>query len=127
MFFLFYQQNESSESKVNFRQTINHCKRVIETAKLAYATKTKRIHHFPETCFWQIANSVLNKGKLAITPLFNGPNVLPSAFDKAKLFAKNFFKNSNLDDSGISLPIFPSRTTLKLHNISITPKSLKKS
>ena len=29
------------------------------------------------------------------------------AFDKAKLFAENFFKNSNLDDTGISLPAFP--------------------
>ena len=35
-------------------------------------------------------------------------------------------KNSNLDDSGISLPVFPSRTNLKLHNISITPKMVKK-
>ena len=34
--------------------------------------------------------------------------------------------NSNLDDSGISLPVFPSRTNLKLHNISITPKMVKK-
>ena len=57
--------------------------------------------------FWQIANSVLNKGKSAIPPLFNGPEVLSSASDKAKLFAENFFKNSNLDDSGISLPVFP--------------------
>ena len=30
------------------------------------------------------------------------------------------------DDSGISLPVFPSRTNLKLHNISITPKMVKK-
>ena len=66
--------------------------------------------------FWQIANSVLNKSKSAIAPLFNGPEVLSSASDKAKLFAKNFSKNSNLDDSGISLPVFPSRTNLKLHN-----------
>ena len=42
------------------------------------------------------------------------------------LFAKNFSKNSNLDDSGISLPVFPSRTNLKLHNISITPKMVNK-
>ena len=28
------------------------------------------------------------------------------------------FWNSNLDDSGISLPVFPSRTNLKLQNIS---------
>ena len=71
-------------------------------------------------------NSVLNKGKSAIPPLFNGPEVLSSASDKAKLFAKNFSKNSNLDDSGISLPVFPSRTNLKLHNISITPKMVNK-
>ena len=76
--------------------------------------------------FWQIANSVLNKDKSAIPPLFNDAEVLPSASDKAKLFAENFSKNSNLDDSGISLPVFPSRTNLKLHNISVTPKMIKK-
>ena len=32
--------------------------------------------------FWRIANSVLNKGKSAIPPLSNGPEVLPSAPDK---------------------------------------------
>ena len=32
----------------------------------------------------------------------------------------------DLDDSGISLPVFPSRTNLKLHNISKTPKMVKK-
>ena len=52
--------------------------------------------------------------------------MLSSAFDKAKLFAENFSKNSNLDDSGISLPVLPSRTNLKLHNISVTPKMVKK-
>ena len=46
--------------------------------------------------------------------------------NKAKLFAENFSKNSNLDDSGTSLPVFPSRTNLKLHNISVTPKMVKK-
>ena len=34
--------------------------------------------------------------------------------------------NPNLDDSGISLPVFPSRTNLKLHNISVTPKMVRK-
>ena len=52
--------------------------------------------------------------------------MLSSASDKGKLFAENFSKNSNLDDSGISLPVFPSRTNLKLHNISVTPKMVKK-
>ena len=75
---------------------------------------------------WRIANSVLNKGKSAIPPLFNGPEVLSSASDKAKLFAEDFSLNSNLDDSGVSLPVFPSRTNLKLHNISVTPKMVRK-
>ena len=43
-----------------------------------------------------------------------------------RCFAENFSKNSNLDDSGISLPVFPSRTNLKLHNISVIPKMGKK-
>ena len=34
--------------------------------------------------------------------------------------------NSNLDDSGISLPVFPSRANLKLHNISVTPNMVRK-
>ena len=52
--------------------------------------------------------------------------MLSSASDKAKLFTENCSKNSNLDESGISLPVFPSRTNLKLHNISVTPRILKK-
>ena len=60
--------------------------------------------------------SVLNKGKSVIPPLFSGSEVLSSASDNAKLFVKNFSKNSNLDDLGISLPVFPSRTYLELHN-----------
>ena len=47
--------------------------------------------------------------------------MLSSASDKAKCFAQNLSKNSNLDESGISLLAFPSRTNLKLHNISVTP------
>ena len=39
-------------------------------------------------------NSVLNKGKSAIPPLFNGAEVLSSASGKAKLFTENFSKNS---------------------------------
>ena len=70
--------------------------------------------------------SVLNKSKSAIPPLFNSPEFLSSASDKAKLFAKNFSKSSNLDNSGISLPVFPPRTNLKLLNICITPKKVKK-
>ena len=52
--------------------------------------------------------------------------MLSSAADKAKLFAENFSLKSNLDDLSVSLPVFPSRTNLKLHNISVTPKMVRK-
>ena len=117
IFFRLYQMDKSSESKVKFKQVSNRCKRFLEAFKLAYADKTKETIvslKFGSQFFWRIANSVLNMGKSAVPPLFNGPEVLSSASDKAKLFAENFSKNSNLGDSGISLPVFPSRTNLKL-------------
>ena len=115
--FCLHQQNKSCESKVKFRQASNRYKRVLEAPKLAYAAKTKESitsEKLGSRDLWRISNSVINKGKSAIPPLFNGLEVLYSATDKAKLFAKNFSSNSNLDDSGNSLPIFPSRTNLKL-------------
>ena len=127
--FHLYQKDKSSTSKVKFRHGSNRCKRVLEAAKLAYANKTKESitsQKLASCDFWHIANTVLNKGKSAVPPLFNRPEVLSSASDKAKLFAENFSLNSNLDDSGVSLPVFPSRTNLKLHNISVTPKMVRK-
>ena len=124
-----YQKDKSSESKVKFRQVSNRCKRVLEAAKLACANKTEESitsQNLGSRDFWQNTNSVFSKGKSAIPPLFNGPEVLSFASDKVKLLAENFSKNSNLDDSGISLPVFPSRTNLKLHIISVTPKMIKK-
>ena len=47
---------------------------------------------------------------------------MSSPSDKAKLFAENF----NLDDAGVFLPVLPSGTHLKLHNISVTPTMVKK-
>ena len=128
-FFCLYQREKSSDSKVKLRQAGNFCKRVLEAAKLACANKTKEpltSQKLGSRDFWQIANSVLNKGKSAIPPLFDGLEVLSSASDKAKLFTENFSLNSNLDDSGISLPVFPSRTNLKLHNISVISKMIRK-
>ena len=126
-FFRLYQQNKSSEPRVKFRQASSCCKRVLEeAAKLPYANKTEESitsQKLGSKDFWWIANNVLNRGKSAIFPQFNGPEVLSS--DKGKLFAKNLSKNSNLDDYGISLLFCSSKTNLKLHNISLTPRWLK--
>ena len=92
---------------------------VLEATELAYATKTKESitsqKRGPRD-FWQIVNSVLNKGKSAIPPLFNRLEVLGSASGKEILFAKHFSKNSNLDESGIPFHIFFCRTNLTLYS-----------
>ena len=104
-FLRLYQQSKSSKSKVKFRQASNHCNRVLEAAKLAYANKAKESitsQKLGSRDIWRIVNSVLNKVKSVIPPLFNGPEVLSSASDKAKSFAKGFSNNSNLDHLGIT-------------------------
>ena len=52
--------------------------------------------------------------------------MLSSASDKAILVAENVPKNSSVDDSGIYLPVFPSRSNLKLCNTYLTLKMVKK-
>ena len=79
--------------------------------------------------FWRSASSVLNKSKSAVLPLFNAPEVLSFASAKGKLFAKNFSRNSNSDDSGIFLPVSSSTCiswTLKLIKKVVTKLQLPK-
>ena len=115
-----------------FRPAINRCKRAFEAAKLAYGNKTRQKIEFityeklSSWDFWQIPNSVLSKAESDIPPLFNNAEVLPSASHEAKLFPNSFSKNSNVDDLDVSIPAFPSRTNMKVHNISATPKMVKK-
>ena len=71
-----------------------------------------RNHFF---CLYQNDKSSDSKGK------FRQANNLIK-----QICLQNFSKNSNLDDSGISLPVFPLRTNLKMHNTSVSPKMIKK-
>ena len=129
-FFCLYRREKSSDSKVKLRQSSNRCKRVLGAAKLAYANKTKESITDQNVALVTSGELLIvfstKVNLLYIPPLFNGPEVLSSASEKAKLFAENFSLNPNLDDSGVSLPVFPSRTNLKLHNISITPEMVRK-
>ena len=59
-FFHLYQREKSSDSKVKFRQASNHCKRVLEAAKLAYANKTK------VSITYQKLGSIVTSGELLI-------------------------------------------------------------
>ena len=42
------------------------------------------------------------------------------------MFAEIFSKNSNLDDSGMYLPVFSSRINMRLHNVPVTLDLVKK-
>ena len=113
---------------MKFKEASNCCERVPGPAKSAYANRAKtsitsqKLGSFD---FWRIANGTLNKSKSSLPALFNDPEVLSSASDKAKLLAENFSKNSNLDYSSISLLAVSSRTNLKLH-IPATLKLIKR-
>ena len=103
-----YQHNKSSESEVKLRQAGNRYKRVFEATKLAYAekNKTKEYQKSIKTnikyniksiknkrCrdFRQIANSVLNKSKSEIPPLFNRLEVVGRSHgDPFKACVRNF-------------------------------------
>ena len=58
-FFHLHQRENSSDSKVKFRQVSNHCKRVLEAVKLAYANKTKESITSQKLC-------LVTSGKLLI-------------------------------------------------------------
>ena len=84
--------------KSNLDSLVMVVKRDLEATKLAYANKTKELTTYQKlgsSDLWRIANNVLilNKGKHAIPPPSNGPEVLSSASNKL------FSKNSNFDDS----------------------------
>ena len=124
-FFHLYQNDKSSVSKVKFRQASNRCKRVLEAAKLAYANKTKE----------SITSLKLGTRELLIV-FSTKVNLLYLLYSTTQrscllhLITQNYllktFPRTNLDESGISLHVFPSRTNLKLHNISVTLKMVKK-
>ena len=87
-----YQKDKSSDFKVKFRQASSPCKRVLEDAKRADANKAKLPRNLALVTFGKLLIGFLSKSKSAISLLFNGPEVLSSASDKAKLFAENFSK-----------------------------------
>ena len=128
-FFHQFHRNKTKENKKLFNDARNCCKRVLEEAKSNYADATRRSiasQHIGSRDFWRISNSILNRGKSSIPPLFNGPEVLTSSKDKANLFAGKFSANSTLDDTLHSLPDFLSRTEQEIVSMRITVRMVAK-
>ena len=123
--FHLYQQNKSSKSIVKFKQASIRCTIVLEAAKLPYATKTEEFITSHITIGELLIVFSIKVNLLYFLYLMDRMCCLLHLIKQNNLL-KIFSKNSKLDASGISLPIFPSRTNLKLHNISITLKIVKK-
>ena len=96
---------------------------VLEVVKVTYDNKTRECitsQKLGSHEFWQMANIVLVNLLYVLYLLALKCCLL----HLVKLLAENFSKYSNLDDTGISLLVFPYlRLNLKLDNI---PKSFKK-
>ena len=110
-FFHLQQHNKSSGSKSKVTQASTHCKRVLEAAKLTYATKTKE-------CITSQQLGSQDFGKLLIVFSTRVNLLYP-------LYSNYLWKAFLITLILMTLSVFPSRTNLKLH-ISITPKMVKK-
>ena len=87
--------NISSESKVKFRQASNHCKRFLESTKLAHANKTKK----SPSLFRNLALGTFGKllivfsDKYATLPLFINPKSCILLLIKQNHLLKTFPKS----------------------------------
>ena len=128
-FFHLYKKDKSSDSKVKFRRLVIIAKEFLKLPNLHMLIKQKG-PLLPRNL------ALVTSGELLIV-FSTKVNLLYLLYStaqrccllhliKQKLYAENFSKNSNLEDSGISLPIFLSTTNLKLQNIFVTPKMVKK-
>ena len=120
-FFRLFQQNKSSESKVKFRQASNRCKRVLEAAKLAYVLLKQKSPLLPRNLALGTFGELLIvfSTKVNLLYLLNSTDwrcCLPHLI-KQNYLLKTFPRTQILKTLV---------TNLKLHNISITPKMVKK-
>ena len=113
------QKNKSFQSKVKFRQASNCCKGFLKLANLHLLLKKESIisQKLGSQDSWQSAKTVLNHGKPAVPPLFNGPEMLSSAPDKEKgsILGPTFFLlyiNDFLDDVICNIAIYADDTVL---------------
>ena len=82
---------QKTSSKVKFGQASNRCKGFLKPSNLHMLIKQKSSsvpRNLALGTFGEL--SIFNKGNSPIPHLFNGPEVLSSASDKAKLFAEKF-------------------------------------
>ena len=129
-FFHLYQKDKCSESKAKFRQDSNCCKRFLKLPNLYMLIKQK-IPSLPRNLALGTFGTLLIVFSTKVNMLY----LLYSTswrscllhLIKQNCLLKTFPKTLILMTQDDSLPVFPSRANLKLHNISVTPRLLKRS
>ena len=76
--------------------------------------------------FWRITYKILNRGKSPIPAIINGPGVISSSLDKAKVFGSIFASNSSRDDFNYPLPDIPSRTDCLVSDFRISVREVSR-
>ena len=99
----------------------NHCKRVLEAFK-----ESINFRNLGSWDFWRIANGVLNKLKSAIHTIFSGLELVSSASDKKNILLKTLQRTLILMTEVSIYQFLFCRTNLKLYNISVALKLVKK-
>ena len=105
--------NRSSAFKTKFGKASSHCQRLFEPPKAVYAHKVRDFissQKLSSQNLWPCSQKIVN---LLFLLLFNDLEILPVAFDKGKSCAETIFENPSS-----SLPVFPSKTKLKLRSIA---------
>ena len=125
-----YKKDRSSLTRIaELKIASNKCRSILRNAKSGYAASIQNKignEKLGSREFWRITKKVMGNGKGSIPTIINGPEVIASSSDKAKLFASNFSSNSTLDDQGHSLPDFPPLTDNYLSEVNITARDVGK-
>ena len=128
-FFHLYLQNKSSESKVKFRQTSIVAKGFLKLPNLHMLIKQK-ISSLPRSLalktFGKLPMVFLTKVNLLYFLFSTAQRSCLLHLIKQNCLLKTFLRNLILMTQISQVPVFLSRTNLKLHNNSVTPKMVKK-
>ena len=114
---------------MKFRQASNHCKRFLKLPNLQILLKQKS-PSLPRNLALGTSGKLLivfsTKANLLYLHYSTAQRCCLLHVIKQNCLLKTFLRTLILMTRVISLPVFPSITNLKLHNISITPKMVKK-
>ena len=127
-FFCLYQQNKSSESKWSSDRLVIVAKGFVKLPKLHMLLKQKSpslLRNLALRTFGELLTVFSTKVNLLYLLYLMDQRFGFLHLIKQSCLLKTS-KNFNLDDSGISLPVFSSKTNLKLRYISRTPKMVWK-